>query len=537
MKTLSLTLILVITCIASAFPQVGIGTTAPEPSSMLDVTSTARGLMLPRMTASQRDAISNPATGLMIFCTTNNQYYYNMGTPSAKNWVMLNSQWLNNGSSIYYNGGNVGIGTTNPVEKLDINGAVRIGNTTSVCDAAHTGTIKFVTGPSGYSDDVCICRKLVNGIYAWDRLNFSGPSNLTCDDFDRGNSTTVTGWTEQVGDWTINTNRLQSEAAGFWQAITIDGSTQANGCITGRVIYPAGTAVKAVGLVARYSSSSVNIMAKLQDNTGCGYFDSYFIYSNNGVIVYASGLNFGTDAIIQFSYSGTSVVFKIDTNRDGTYDYIYNATVSNIDPGLCGAYAYQQCYIDNWCYETTSLPSGLTCDYFDRANSTTVTGWTEQSGNWAINSYRLQSEALGSWQYITFDGSSRADGCITGRLIYPAGTAVKAAGLVARYASSSVNIMAKLQDNAGSSGYFDSYFIYNNNSVVVYASGLNFGTDANVQLSYTGTSVTLKIDTNRDGTWDYTYNATVTNTSAGLCGVNAYQLCSFDNWCYGPSCP
>jgi hypothetical protein len=432
----------------------------------------------------------------------------------------------------------VGIGTTNPIEKLDVDGAIRISNTSSVCDAAHRGTIKFVPGVSGFPDEVCICKKLANNLYAWDRIDYSGPMNITCDDFDRGNSTTVTGWTEQVGNWAINTNRLQSEALASWQWITFDGSTQANGVITSRVIYPAGTAVKATGLVARYSSESANIMAKLQDNTGAsGYFDSYFIYCNNSVVLFATGQNFGTDAIIQLSYTGTSVVFKIDTNRDGTYDYTYSTTVSNIDPGLCGVNAYGLCYFDNWCYEATSAPTGLTCDYFDRANSTTVSGWTEQEGDWAINSYRLQSQALASWQWITFDGSSQADGCITGRLIYPAGTMTKAAGLVARYASSSVNIMAKLQDNTGTSGYFDSYFIYSNNSVIAYATGQNFGTDANVRLSYTGTNVVLKIDTNRDGTWDYTYNATVTNTSAGLCGVNGYQLCSFDNWCYGPSCP
>ena len=83
-----------------------------------------KGVLVPRMTATQRDAIASPANGLMIFCTDNNQYYFNQGTPAAKNWVMMNSQWLANGSNIYYAAGNVGIGISSPTSKLDIYGGV-----------------------------------------------------------------------------------------------------------------------------------------------------------------------------------------------------------------------------------------------------------------------------------------------------------------------------------------------------------------------------------------------------------------------------
>lgn len=98
------------------FPQISISTDSslPDSSAMLDVKSTSKGLLVPRMTAVQRDAIVNPATGLLIFCTDNNKYYTNTGTPSAKNWIMLNSQWITNGTSVYYNSGSVGIGTTVP---------------------------------------------------------------------------------------------------------------------------------------------------------------------------------------------------------------------------------------------------------------------------------------------------------------------------------------------------------------------------------------------------------------------------------------
>lgn len=51
------------------FSQVGIGTITPNPSAELDVTSTTKGLLPPRMTQAQRNAIVSPAAGLIIWCT------------------------------------------------------------------------------------------------------------------------------------------------------------------------------------------------------------------------------------------------------------------------------------------------------------------------------------------------------------------------------------------------------------------------------------------------------------------------------------
>jgi uncharacterized protein (TIGR02145 family) len=48
---------------------IGIGTNNPHTSAQLDVSSTSRGLLPPRMTFAQRNAIVNPVAGLMIYCT------------------------------------------------------------------------------------------------------------------------------------------------------------------------------------------------------------------------------------------------------------------------------------------------------------------------------------------------------------------------------------------------------------------------------------------------------------------------------------
>ena len=94
MKKFILTGALVLSCYALAMAQVSINadSSAADPSAMLDVKSSVKGMLVPRMTMAERDAISNPANGLLIFCTDNNHFYTNKGTPGTHNWVMISSQ-------------------------------------------------------------------------------------------------------------------------------------------------------------------------------------------------------------------------------------------------------------------------------------------------------------------------------------------------------------------------------------------------------------------------------------------------------------
>lgn len=60
--------------------QVGIGNVDPDPSSILDVTSADKGILIPRMTSVIRDGISSPAQGLLIYNTTDLAFnYYQSG--------------------------------------------------------------------------------------------------------------------------------------------------------------------------------------------------------------------------------------------------------------------------------------------------------------------------------------------------------------------------------------------------------------------------------------------------------------------------
>jgi hypothetical protein len=59
---------------------IGIGTTSPNANAILDVSSTTRAFMPPRMTTSQRDAITSPTAGMMIYNTTTNVLNFYNGT-------------------------------------------------------------------------------------------------------------------------------------------------------------------------------------------------------------------------------------------------------------------------------------------------------------------------------------------------------------------------------------------------------------------------------------------------------------------------
>jgi hypothetical protein len=108
----------------------GIGTTTPNSWALLDLTSTTKGILIPRMTTAQRNAISLPTAGLQIYNTnqqrvnffdgsmwrysptaftdvaaptttplvvgdtftdsTNKKMYVSTGTASSADWTILN---------------------------------------------------------------------------------------------------------------------------------------------------------------------------------------------------------------------------------------------------------------------------------------------------------------------------------------------------------------------------------------------------------------------------------------------------------------
>ncbi len=69
MNRLFFSLLLVFSSLSLFAQRVGIGTNTPHASAQLEVASTERGFLPPRMSFDERNAIQRPASGLMIWCT------------------------------------------------------------------------------------------------------------------------------------------------------------------------------------------------------------------------------------------------------------------------------------------------------------------------------------------------------------------------------------------------------------------------------------------------------------------------------------
>src|SRR6185369_4930964 len=101
-KTSILVLLLLIFVTHTQAQNVGIGTSSPNASARLDISDTTRGILIPRMTAVQRDAITGPASGLLVYVIDDNSFYY------------YNNSWqkLMTGNTGWGLSGNTGIDAT-----------------------------------------------------------------------------------------------------------------------------------------------------------------------------------------------------------------------------------------------------------------------------------------------------------------------------------------------------------------------------------------------------------------------------------------
>ena len=110
---------------------IGINSTGatPDPSAMLDVSSTTGGVLVPRMTSAQRNAIASPATGLIVFDTNTASFYYYDG-----------SAWVNLGST----GPAGATGPTGPT-----GAASTVAGPTGPIGATGTAGVAGATGPAG----------------------------------------------------------------------------------------------------------------------------------------------------------------------------------------------------------------------------------------------------------------------------------------------------------------------------------------------------------------------------------------------------
>ena len=100
------------------YAKIGIGTNTPNASAALDVSSTNKGILIPIMTTTQRNTISTPAAGLLVYDTDFRQIWLYNGTswmPSAGATKFVDGATT---TDAVYTTGKVGIGFAAPSSSL-----------------------------------------------------------------------------------------------------------------------------------------------------------------------------------------------------------------------------------------------------------------------------------------------------------------------------------------------------------------------------------------------------------------------------------
>ena len=304
------------------FAQTGIGTTTPDASAKLEVNSTNKGFLPPRIALTALNSaspVTSPATGLLIFNTASagtnpNQvtpgYYYwdgvnskwvrledkadNLGNHTATDNIRLNGYYLSNdggseGISVD-NSGNVGIGTNAPTAKLNIaGGGVRIAsgmNNSSARPSVNTSTVGNyeIRGVGGGSPQI---DGQDDGFL---RLSAGGGTNAI-----QQSSIDLSGFSASVPDMSSN---IVMRTAGT-ERVRIDNSGNVN--ITGKLNVSdagGGVAVKAAGFVnagvaLTFGNIQVqmiqygNLQIKTTGNSFTGVASAYTSYNWNNFTLYS----------------------------------------------------------------------------------------------------------------------------------------------------------------------------------------------------------------------------------------------------------
>lgn len=227
----------------SATYNVGFGTSDPDTSAKLQVDSTTSGFLGPRMDNTARDAIATPATGLLIFSTTDNVFQFNSGTPGAPVWTSFSTSagsatkaedadgdtWVrteddanaDNDTLRFAAGagaehmritssGNIGIGNTTPSSALDVTGDIEVSNYVKFNGVA--GDAPTYTTPSLALDglsNVSVPTPSTNDVLTW-----NGSSWISAAAASGGGGGAIDDLSDATTDYTTDFNMFMGSSAG-----------------------------------------------------------------------------------------------------------------------------------------------------------------------------------------------------------------------------------------------------------------------------------------------------------------------------------
>jgi hypothetical protein len=276
---------------------VGIGTATPDNSAILDIKSSTKGLLMPRMSSAAVTAIANPAKGLLVLDTVKNQLMVNMGTAAIPNWqtIVAASGWSLSGNS--------GIDSaTNFIGTLDTKPFI----------------IKVNNVRSGFVDTI---------------------TNNTSFGFRALDSSTIGTWNTAIGYKSLSGNKTGENNTGLgWGALQFNSSGSHNTAsgTYGLHSNTTGNQNTALGFLAMYlnttggqniavGSDAMRYNNSGSSNIGIGYTALYFNttgYSNIGI---GTGALFNTGNRSNLVAVGDSALFNNGVGAVNPYEGTLNS--------------------------------------------------------------------------------------------------------------------------------------------------------------------------------------------------------------------
>ena len=382
---------------------VGINTITPDASAALDITATDKGVLVPRLTTTQRTSITTPATGLLVYDTTLGQFYFYNGSAWTAIPLSINNSWTTSGTN-QYNAltGNVGIGTTSPSQKLDVSGNINI--------------------PQGNSYYVGSNRVLYDN---YQRNNvIIGTSS--------GKSISTASSNTVIGNSAMYTNIAGTNNVSLGDNTLYNTNSDGNTGIGSAALYTnaAGTNNTAVGYGADVSSSGLTNATAIGYNTKVGSSNSLILGNAANV-----GIGTSTPSVKLDIQSSTIATANIQSN--GASAYVTTAAPSGYETGFSFKTYSSGSTLNRWLFgktNTSESGSDVGSDFFinryndagtyqsqplrikrsngyvgiattsptsqlDINGTTTTTNLKMTSG--AINGYVLQSDASGNSSWVS----------------------------------------------------------------------------------------------------------------------------------------
>ena len=328
MKNLSYLFLIFFFAISVTNAQVGIGVASPDPSAELEVASTTKGVLVPRMTNTQRTAIPSPANGLLIYQTDGVPGFYYRQT----SWLPMSS--ITTGWPLF--GKTTGnptsreIGTndlqpfvfrTNNIERLRILDAGNIGigatapSTKLHLFSATAGVLRLQDGTEGAGK---LMVSDANGAVSW--ASAGSVFTVDWDTFGNSGTTPATNFlgTTNAQDLVIRTNNIER------MRVQSDGNVRINSGPTLSQLQVNGNSttqptVRAVNTNTTANTFSFGLVGSAQSTSFASYGLSGYCFNSGGV----SGIG-----ILGQTQSFGAGVFGRAWNSGGTND-LYNTPLAD----------------------------------------------------------------------------------------------------------------------------------------------------------------------------------------------------------------